>query len=261
VAAETSVARQFMAGILPGIAVIILIGTYLIITCKKQSDVEKFSWGNVRRVLIKGIPVLSVPVMVLGGIYGGVLTPTEAGAFSAAYCFVMGIILKELNWKNFLQIIRDSTIIVCSTFALVAASAYLSRMITVSQLPQLVVTAFSGATRVEFLITLNLIMLFVGCFFDPAAALLVMVPILLPLSRTVGLSTIHFGMIMTFNCSIGSFTPPFGLNIFMAQNVLHKGMAEVTKAVMPFFFLYLIVLLLINIFPWMSEFIPNLMFK
>lgn len=261
VAAEASVARQFMAGIIPGLLMMLVVGVYLIIVSKPKKGPKTFSWKRFAKALWEGIPILLLPVMVLGGIYSGLLTATEAGAFSAIYSFIVGIFMREVTFKNIISIILDSIKFTCQIYLIIAVSVYLSRMMTLAQVPQYAMQLFEGASRIEFLLIVNALLLVVGCFFENVAAILILVPILLPVAHSLGVGTIQLGMIMVLNLAIGTFTPPFGLNLFVVQGVLpgkKKTIIELTSACIPFFFLYLFVLMIVTFVPEVSEWLPGL---
>jgi C4-dicarboxylate transporter DctM subunit len=259
VSTDTSVNRLFIAGVAPGLLILAIIIIYLLCVCRKKPGKE-FSWTEALRALKNGAPVLLLPFLVLGGVYGGFFTPTEAGAVSAFYCFVLSaFVLKEINIKSFFQIIKDSAVIVCKTFMLIATSTFLAKALTISQFPQMLAAAFEGMSQTTFLLFLNCLLLFVGCFFDTAPAILILAPMFLPAATALGIDPIHLGIIFVVNLTVGMFTPPFGLNIFIAQSILKKGMKEISVSLIPFIILYLIALLLITFIPSLSTFLPGIM--
>lgn len=259
IATDTSVSDMFIAGILPGLCIVGIIGFYLVLKCKKKERMP-VSGRDVLQAFKRGIPVLLLPILVLGGIYGGFVTPTEAGALSAVYCAVVSIfILREINPRQVLGILRDSLVTTAQVFLLIAASAFFARALTISQLPQWITATFGSLPRAEFLLLLNILLLIVGCFFDPSAAILILAPMLLPAAQTLNISPIHLGIVFTVNLSGGMFTPPFGLNIFVAQSVLGYEMKTISKALVPFIILYLIGVLLITYVPVISTLLPSLL--
>lgn len=259
VSTDTSISRLFTAGIIPGLLIIIVIATYLMIVGEKKVY-KPFSWKEVIFNGKRGLPIFFLPILVLGGIYGGILTPTEAGALSAFYCFFISFfILKEIDFKKLLNISLESAVVSGKTYILIATSTFLARALTVSQLPQMLLRTFEGVSPIVFLLLLNCFLLLVGCFFDTAPAILVLAPMFLPVATTMGIDPIHLGIIFVINLTIGMFTPPFGLNIFIAQSILNKSTEEITKSLIPFIFLYLITLLLITFFPILSTFLPSFM--
>lgn len=260
VSTETSISNLFMAGILPGILIILLIGLYIVIIGKKPDKSNPFSWKRALKGLRDGLPVLILPVIILGGIYGGVLTPTEAGALSAVYCYIMSVfVMHEITVKQSFVIMKESAIVVTQCFFLIAASAFLSKALTISQFPQMIVETLGSIPKAGFLLILNVLLLIVGCFFDPSAATLILAPMILPVSNALGIEPIHLGIIFVVNLAVGMFTPPFGLNIFVAQGVLGKSTGEISRALVPFISLYIVGLLIITYVPWLSTFLPSVL--
>ena len=259
IATDTSVSDMFIAGVLPGLCIVGIIGVYLVFKCKKKERVP-ISGRDVLQAFKRGIPVLLLPVLVLGGIYGGFVTPTEAGALSAVYCAVVSVfVLREIKPRQIVGILRDSLTTTAQVFLLIAASAFFARALTISQLPQWITSTFGSLPQVEFLLLLNILLLIVGCFFDPSAAILILAPMLLPAAQSLNISPIHLGIIFTVNLSVGMFTPPFGLNIFVAQSVLGYDMKAISKALIPFIILYLIGVLLITYVPVISTLLPAIL--
>lgn len=262
VAAETSVARQFMAGIIPGLLMMIFAGTYLVFASKPRNGQKTFSWKLLGKAFWEALPVLGLPIIVMGGIYSGITTPTEAGALSAVYAFVAGVIMHEFDAKKLLEIFKDSAKFSFQVYMIIGVSTYLSRMMSLAQIPRYIMGVFQGVGRVEFLLIVNVLLIICGCFFENIAAITILTPILLPIATNLGISPIQLGMIMVLNLSIGTFTPPFGLHLFVVQGVLpgkQKTMGELVSACVPFFFLYMAVLMIVTFVPAVSEFIPSLL--
>ena len=259
VCTETSISTMFIAGIIPGILIVLVVGLYLFFTSKKREGKFKLDWKEIGRAWKAGIPVLVMPVIVLGGIYGGFVTPTEAGAFAAVYCCVASLIMRENKPKDLLRITKEALQTVGQVFILIAASAFFARALTISQFPQWITTFFSSYTKLEFLLVLNVLLLIVGCFFDPSAAILILAPMLLPAATALGIHPVHLGMVFVVNLVIGMFTPPFGLNIFVAQSVLGYDMKYISKCLIPFIILYIVSLLIITYVPDLSLWLPELL--
>ncbi len=262
VATETSITQLFMAGVLPGIFIVIVIGAYLVIRCKRRpgEERERFSASGFAKAFWKGIPVLLLPVIVLGSVYTGFCTPTESGALAAAYSFVVAVFgTRDIKPRQLLSIFKDSGRTTAQVFLLIAASTVFAQAITVAQVPAAVTAAFSGMSQVQFLLMLNILLLIVGCFFDTSAAILILAPILLPTALGLNIHPLHLGMVFVVNLAIGLFTPPFGLNIFVAQSVLKRPMGAISKAVVPFIILYIICVLVISYVPALTTTLPTLL--
>ena len=259
VATETSISTMFIAGILPGLLIVAVIGIYLIIVSRRRATTEKVNWGEVGRAWLRGIPVLILPVGVLGGIYGGFVTPTEAGALSAIYCCVASLLMRDIRPQDTLRVLKDGLRTVGQVFVLIASSAFFARALTVSQFPQWLTGYFEDYGKIQFLLLLNVLLLVVGCFFDTSAAILILAPMLLPPAVALGIDPIHLGIIFVVNLVIGMFTPPFGLNIFVAQSVLGYDMKYISKCLIPYILLYIVSLLLITFIEPISTFLPGLL--
>lgn len=261
IATEQSITELFMGGFLPGILVVIIIGIYLVVVCKQNAFAgEKTSLKEIKTALKQGVVVIILPVIVLGGIYSGLCTPTESGAIAALYSFIVAVFfLKDIKPSQLLKVFKESSITTAQIFLLIGVSTVFAQAATIAQLPAFLTDVFSGLTAFQFLLILNVLLLIVGCFFDSAAAILILAPMLLPPALALGINPLHLGIVFTVNLSIGMFTPPFGLNIFVTQSVLKCSMAEVSKAVIPFIVLYIIALLIITYIPGISLFLPNLL--
>lgn len=262
VATETSIPKLFLAGIGPGVLIVLVVSIYLIVRCKPNPDapVEHFSGKAFLTSLWKGLPVLILPVIVLGGVYTGFVTPTESGALAAAYSFVVAVfITRDIKPKQLIGVFKDAGRTTAQVFLLIAASTVFSQAITIAQVPAAVTEAFSGMGRIQFLLMLNILLLIVGCFFDTSAAILILAPILLPTATLLGIPALHLGMVFVVNLAIGLFTPPFGLNIFVAQSVLKRPIGLISRSCVPFIILYIVSVLVITYVPELSTALPALL--
>ena len=266
VATETHINELFLAGFIPGLMIVVIVSIYLvIISGKKKANAgdapeEKFSGKAFGKALVEGIPVLILPVIVLGSVYTGICTPTESGALAAAYSFIVAVfILRDIKPKQLLGVFKDSARTTGQVFLLIATSTVFSQAATMAQLPQMLQAAFAGMGRVEFLLMLNVLLLIVGCFFDTGAAILILAPMLLPTARALGINDLHLGIVFVSNLAIGLFTPPFGLNIFVAQSVLKRPMGVISKSLVPYIILYIVSVLIITYVPELSTFLPTVL--
>lgn len=269
VATETSISRLFICGFLPGIVLVAIVAVYLFIVCKenafatsavndnREDDIQNLT---IKKAFKEGILVLLLPVIVLGGIYSGLCTPTESGAIAALYSFIVAFfVYKDLKPSNLMGIFKDSAKTTAQIFILIAVSTAFAQAATIAQLPLLIQGMFSGVGKIGFLLILNVVLLIVGCFFDSSAAILIFAPMLLGTAVSLGISPLQLGIIFTVNLSIGMFTPPFGLNIFVSQSVLKVSMSDVAKSVLPFIGLYVLGLFLITYIPQISLILPQLL--
>ena len=262
VVTNTSVARLFMAGFLPGIVIIFVIGTYLYIRCKPstEEDIKSVTGEiSVGKAIIESIPVLVMPIIILGGIYGGIFTPTEAAAVSALYACVASLLLRDIKIKELPGVLMNSCKTCAQVMVLIASACAFSQAVIVAQLPRAISLLFEGAGKIQFLLILNFILLVIGFFFEVGSAILILAPLLLPAAVSMGIDPVHLGIIFTVNLSIGMFTPPFGLNIFVVQSILGKGMGEISIAIIPYAILYFASCLIITYIPWISLVLPRLL--
>ena len=240
-------------GIVFGILLVVIVGVYLAIRCRKLPRQPAPTKKEVGTVLKEGIPVLIMPVIILGGIYSGVFTPTESAAVAAVYSLIASIFwLKDLRGKQLIKVLKEATITTSQIFILVAASTVFAQALTVAQVQNVVTNLLQGVGRVEFLLLLNLVLLIVGCFIDGGCAILILVPIVLPISGMLGIDPLHLGIVFVINLAIGLFTPPFGLNIFVSQSVLGRSLGSLSKSLVPYIICYLIALLLVTFIPQIS---------
>lgn len=249
-ATNCSVGDLFKAGIIPALIIGLLLSIYIIIKSKPPAPDDRFNFKHAMRMLWKGIPALILPAIVLGGIYGGVFTPTEAGAVSAAYVFIVSVlVLRELDRKKIIDSLKETVKLTGQIFILIAASTVFSQALTIAQVPAYLGQVLGGLNNITFLILLNLLLLVVGCFFDPTSAVLILAPIAAPIAQSLGINIIHLGIVFTVNLAIGMFTPPFGLNLFVVQSIFKRPMERIAKSIVPFFFVYLLCLVIITYFP------------
>lgn len=261
----TSVAKLFVGGLAVGLALGIAFAIMASIEARR-SGIERTpsaSWGERWTALRQAGWALGMPVIILGGIYSGYFTPTEAAAVSVVYAiFVEGLIFRELTWKKLFALTERAAISTSIIFILLAMGGLLSYFITLAQVPSAITHFLSAidAGPVMFLLIVNICFLIAGMFIDPNSALLILVPPLYPVALAMGIDPVHFGMIVTLNISIGMITPPFGLDIFVASTTLSKPVMTIISGLWPFIIANLIVLGLITYVPDISTFLPRLVF-
>ena len=265
VGTSTSISGLFMAGFLPGILIGLALITLCYFYCKKQG------WGGTDKVysLKEKLEVtwdakwaLINPVIILGGIYGGFFTPTEAAAVAAVYAFIVGwFIHKELNRSNLIKTIANACSTTGTTMVIIGCATAFSKILTIQQIPAMVTNAIVNFSDnpIIILMLINILLLFVGCFMDTTPAMMVLAPILLPVAVTAGLSPIHFGIIMVVNLAIGFITPPLGINLFVASRIGNAKLEVVTSGIVMFIITMIICLLFITYIPAISETLPRLM--
>jgi C4-dicarboxylate transporter DctM subunit len=256
-AAEQSVAKLFAAGVLPGLLIAFMMSAYVVIMALRMRIPTrgKFDFARLWAATWDAGPALLMPVFVLAGIYLGWFSPTEAGGFACLYAILVGrYVYREMSWSDVLEAATQAAIITSQILIIVATAALFSWILTINGVPQ---AMSGGLTSLNlppwgFLMAVNVILLIVGCFLDPTSAIIVLTPLFMPLVRTLGIDPIHFGIVMTVNIAIGMFTPPFGLNIFVAQSVLGVPLDTIYRGVLPFAVVQIAALLIITYWPGLS---------
>ena len=263
VSTSTSISGIIIAGFLPGI----LIGIGLMICCyfycKKQGwkgDDRRYTAKEKLAAIWDAKWALINPVIILGGIYAGIFTPTEAAAVAAVYAFICGTFIhRELNIKNIFDPIAASCSTTGTTMVIIGCATAFTKILTIQRIPDMITKGISGLTTnyVLILLLINLLLLIVGCFMDTTPAMMVLSPILLPIALSIGMNPIHFGVIMVVNLAIGFITPPLGINLFVAARVGREPLETVTSGIVRFMVVMLICLMLITFIPAISMLIPN----
>lgn len=256
--ADTSIGDLFIAGLLPGLlmgaglmAVALLVGRKSDLkTLPKAAKKERWDafkdafWG------------LMMPVIILGGIYGGIFTPTEAAAVSVVYGLFVGIfIYKKIRFKEFYTILLDTTSTTATVMFITAAASLFAYVLTRARLDVAISSALESATGgnvIVFFIIVNIILLIAGCFLDSTSALYIFTPLFVPVAQALGVNLLHLGVVMIVNLAIGLFTPPVGVNLYVACGVGNVNLKQISKAVISLIIAALIVLLLITYIPKIS---------
>jgi C4-dicarboxylate transporter, DctM subunit len=256
-AAEESVARLYAAGVLPGLMIAGMIAAYVVWRAKREKfgAGERFDLSRFLRAAARSVWALGAPVIILGGIYGGVFSPTEAAAVACVYAaFVTAFVFRELGWRDIVEAAAATVMFTGQILIIVACAGVFAWLLTVNQIPA-AVTAWLQSLNVSawmLLLAINVLLLAVGCFLDPLSAILLLSPLLVPIVKAVGIDSVHFGIVVTVNLAIGLFHPPFGINIFVAQSVLGLKLETIYRGIVPFVIIYLIALALITYVPDIS---------
>ena len=265
VTTNSSVSSLFLAGFVPGILIgLVLIG-YSYFYAKKngyKGDTEPFSWKRALHELKEGFWAILSPVIILGGIYGGIFTPTEAAAVSVIYSLIVGcFIYKELDLKKLLNVTRNACETTASILIVIGCAAGFSKVLTLGRIPTTVAAGMLSLTDsvIVILLLINVLLLIVGCFMETLCAIMILAPILFPVVTSLGVDPVHFGIIMVVNLAIGFITPPLGVNLFVASRVGETTLDNVIKGIIPFLGLMIVTLLLITYVPAISMFLPNLL--
>ena len=259
-----SISGLFMGGFFPGIlcGLSLIVVSYVI--CRKKGFVsdKKFSFSRLLTTFKNAILAIIMPVIVLGGIYGGIFTPTEAAAVACVYCYIIAsFVYKEIGIKDLPRILISSIQTSSGIMLLVCTASLFGWALTVGKVPQAVAAAILGITKNKFLILLliNVVLLVVGCFLESIAAIVIMTPVLFPISTALGIDPIHFGIIVCVNICIGTLTPPFGVCLFVSSGLTKLPIERIAKKSLPFLCALLICLLLITYIEPISMFLPKLL--
>jgi C4-dicarboxylate transporter DctM subunit len=261
-AAEQSVAALFIGGVFPGLLIGVLTAVYIVVYAHRQrlGRREGFRWETFWRSTRAGVWALGAPVVILGSIYTGVCTPTEAAGIAGVYGIVVTrYVYGDITWARLWDIAVGSVVLTAQIMIVVAASGVFSWLLTVSGVPQTVVGAVQGL-EVEpwlMLVAVNVLLLIVGCLIDPTSATLILTPLLVPIVKAIGVDLIHFGVILTVNLSIGMFTPPFGLNLFVSQALFNASMTRIARGLVPFIAIQVLALVIVTYVPWLSLYLTR----
>lgn len=262
-ASGCSVSDIFIAGIIPGILIGVLLMVYAIIYCKRRGEDKEKINAKIGELRAKGLwkvfkssffAVLS-PVIILGCIYSGIASPTEAAVISVFYSLVISIfVYKSLRVKEVFGVFREAVKTYAPILFILAASIGFSRVLTLMQVPQTVSEWISAhfSNGVVILIIINILLLIVGMIMDTTPAILILTPILLPIVESFGMDPIHFGVMMVVNLAIGFVTPPIGVNLFVASSLTDIPVVDIARRSMPLIGFFLIALLMITFIPQIS---------
>ena len=254
--AGCSVGAMFICGFLPGIVMSLSIMAVSFFVCKKQGikGVKFNGLKNVAVTFLKAIPALLMPVIILGGIYSGIFTPTEAAVVAAFYSLIVALfIYKGIKVKDLPRIFIDSAKTAATGMAVITGAAMFSYILTIEHIPEklanFMINTSTNVIIIMFLI--NIVLLIAGCFITVTSAIVILTPIFLPVVVALGVSPVAFGVIMVVNLSIGSITPPVGGNIFVAQSIAgEKSSIEgIIKKILPYLAVLIVDLLIISLFP------------
>ncbi len=282
-ATDVSVGRMFIAGVIPGIiaGLMLMTGVYLTAKFKGLPSQPWEGWGEVLAAGRDAIWGLLLIVIILGGIYGGIFTPTEAAAVAAVYAFIIAnfvyrdmgpfkhkgrggfaIVLRTLSvlWHpDTKQTLFEAGKLTIILMFIIANALILKQVLTEERVPQMITESLlaAGLGPIMFLVVVNIILLIGGQFMEPSGLLVIVAPLVFPIAITLGIDPIHLGIIMVVNMEIGMITPPVGLNLFVTAGVAGMSVFNVVKAAMPWVGIMLIFLLLVTYIPWLSTWLPT----
>ena len=266
VSTNTSVGKLFMAGVVPGLLLAFFLGltTWFLARKKDYPRMPKASWGDRLVAFRKSAWGLLLIVIVMGGIYTGVFTPTEAAAMSAVYAFFIAVfVYKDLRLKQVPKVLLDSASMSAMLLYIITNAVLFSFLMTSENIPQAMAGWImdKGFGVISFLLVVNILLLLAGNVMEPSSIVLIMAPILFPVAMQLGIDPVHFGIIMVVNMEVGMCHPPVGLNLYVASGITKMGISELTVAVMPWLLTMLGVLLLVTYMPQLSLWLPNVVFN
>jgi C4-dicarboxylate transporter DctM subunit len=266
VVASVSIGTLFLAGFLPGIFIALCLISLIVYYSKKMNLAggERTTLSEFFRAAKDAILALIMPLIILGGIYGGVFTPTEAAAVAVVYSFIISIFAyREIKIKDLGKIFINASVSSAIVLFVIATSASFSWLITSARIPTLITNVMLSISTNTFVITLliNILLLFLGTFLETQAIILLLAPILLPLASQIGIDPILLGIIMVVNTSVGMITPPMAVNLFVACGISGLKIEQISKRIIPFLIVEIITILIITNFPKVSLFLPELLMK
>jgi C4-dicarboxylate transporter DctM subunit len=265
VLADVSIGKLFAAGMLPGVVLTCMLMLYVHIMAKKRNYPKSPSLNLRERinVIVKNGSALSVPALILGGIYGGVVTPTEAAVLATFLGLVMGFfVYRELKIKDLPRILLESAEMSSMILIILAFAYSFAFLLSFHRIPDMLTQMMfnAGITPWVFLLLINVILFFAGDFMDPASIMLIFSPLIVSLGSALGINLVHLGIIVTMNLEIGLITPPVGFNLYVGSSLTGLPLYDVMKAAIPIMIVIGVALVLITYVPWISLIVPKLIF-
>ncbi|OGB50015.1 MAG: C4-dicarboxylate ABC transporter permease [Burkholderiales bacterium RIFOXYD12_FULL_59_19] len=262
VSTNSSIGALFMAGVIPGLvlASMLMLTTWWIARRNNYPKAKRASWGERWTAFRESVWGLMLIVIVMGGIYSGVFTATEAAAMSAVYAFVIAtFIYKDLRLSDLKRVLLSSANLSAMLLYIITNAVLFSYLLTSEQIPQSMSQWMieSGLGPIGFLLVANLLLLLAGNFMEPASIILIFAPILFPIAMSLGIDPVHFGIIMTVNMEIGMITPPVGLNLYVASGISKLGLTDMSKAVGPWLLTMLVFLMIVTYWAPLSLWLPK----
>jgi C4-dicarboxylate transporter DctM subunit len=263
ITASVSIGTMFIAGLVPGILLTIALIIVNVITCRKHEaqDTKTYSSKEIFLAFKDAIWALIMPLIILGGIYGGIFTPTEASSVACVYAYLIStFVYKELKTSDLRGIFAGSAVSTAIVLFVVSLSAPFSWYMTSLGLPGAIAEGVLGIfhNHILILLTLNVILLFLGCFLETQSIILLMTPMLLPIAASLGMHPIALGLLIIVNTSVGMITPPMAVNLFVASSVAKISLEKISGKILPFLFAEIVVLLMMTYFPDIVMWLPNI---
>lgn len=263
--AQVSVADLFLAGIVPGVMMgftLMFMVWLLAVTGRVVCPVEKRATASeLRQAFIAGLPAFVAPVLLVGGLVLGVATPTELGALTVVYAIALGFWYGELTWRQVLEAASETLVFYGVLVFIIAAAVPFGWLISFTRLPAELAATVLEWTRNPYVVLaiINILLLFLGCFMETTAILLIVTPTLLPIVTAVGIDPVHFGIVMSLNLIIGAITPPFGVILFILKDIAQVSFGQLVRAVWPFYIPLAVTLVVITYWPALCLTLPRLL--
>lgn len=262
VATNTSVGQLFMAGVVPGLMLAGLLGLTTWYRARKYNypRLAKASWGQRVKALRESVWGLLLIVVVIGGIYSGIFTPTEAAAMSAVYAFIVAVfVYKDMTLKQVPKVLLDSASMSAMLLYIITNAVLFSFLMTSENIPQSMAAWLldMGLGPISFLLMVNILLLLAGNVMEPSSIVLIFAPILFPVAQSLGIDPVHFGILITVNMEVGMCHPPVGLNLYVASGITKMGITELTKAVWPWLLTMIVFLGIVTYIPAVSLWLPR----
>nr|WP_314996790.1 TRAP transporter large permease subunit [uncultured Campylobacter sp.] len=266
VTAEVSIAQLFMAGVVPGLMLggMMIAQTYFGAKRLGFKATTPEPWSERIKKFFRAFWALLIVVVVIGGIYGGIFTPTEAAAASAIYALIISLfVYKDIKFKDLWDICLESAITTAMIFFIIANAFVFAYLLATENIPQTIAESILAANigKIGFLIIVNILLFIMGQFMEPSSVVMIMVPLLLPIAKALGVDLVHFGILLIVNMEIGMITPPVGLNLFVASGLTGMNLKDVIVSCLPWTLTLFIGLILVTYIPEISLWLPNLMYK
>ncbi len=263
-ATETSVGALFMAGVVPGIALglLLMIAIYIVARIKNYPRQPRASFKEVCAAGRDSIWGLALIFIILGGIYGGIFTPTEAAAVSAVYAFIVAVfVYRDIGWRQVPDVLIDAAKVTVMLMFIIVNALLFAHVLTTERIPQIIAEQIIAwdMQAWQFLIVVNILLLVAGMFMEPTGIILILAPILFPIATQLDVDPVHLGIIMVVNLEIGMVTPPIGLNLFVTAGITKMSIGQVVRAASPWLLLLLAFLVLVTYMPAIALWLPKLL--
>jgi C4-dicarboxylate transporter DctM subunit len=267
IVSETSIPKLFLAGIVPGIfasAMLMLVTWGIAKKRGYKGDDEAFSWPRVGEAAWDGKWAIGAPVIILGGIYSGIFTPTEAAAVAVVYAFVIGaFVYGELKMRHIVYCLKVTAMISGAVLIIVGPAKAFGELMSLMSVPELIGEFLSDVTENRFILMMiiAIILIITGMFLESIAQIILLTPLMLPIAVSLGIDPIVFGILMIIACEVGFLTPPVGANLFVAARLTNLGIDRISVAVIPFVLSYVVVIIIISAFPGIVTWLPELFYS